>query len=346
MKTVCLIPYDTGLLNNEIFNLSGSRNRDDCHRPIFEMKEVLWNYGYDVNTVDISPISEADYILFFAYDKYCLKQCVKENKLSKSIYVAFEPEVVERRHSPWGLGILSTIFQSVLTWNSDVVDGVSKQQFYFPVFYHNSINEFPSLSNRDFITTIIGNKSSVIQGELYSERLSTVKFLENNIDGFRFYGAGWEDSKRLSYKGKVESKFETLKKYKFAICFENQRDVKGYITEKIFDCFYALVIPIYWGAVDISAYIPKECYIDRRNFNSNEQLLEYLKSMTNEDYFLRVQSIKNYLKSKHTEIFTGGFFAETLITYFKNIDENKNKDSGMFSNMMSSIKIAFLNKVK
>jgi len=34
-----------------------------------------------------------------------------------------------------------------------------------------------------------------------------------------------------SYKGPFKSKIETLKPYKFSICFENAKDIPGYITE-------------------------------------------------------------------------------------------------------------------
>ena len=36
--------------------------------------------------------------------------------------------------------------------------------------------------------------------------------------------------------------------------------VKGYITEKIFDSFFAGVVPIYWGAENITDYVPKSLY--------------------------------------------------------------------------------------
>jgi len=39
------------------------------------------------------------------------------------------------------------------------------------------------------------------------------------------------------YKGFSKSKSETLGKYKFALCFENSI-LKGWITEKLFDCFF------------------------------------------------------------------------------------------------------------
>ena len=44
------------------------------------------------------------------------------------------------------------------------------------------------------------------------------------------------------------------------------RDVLGYITEKIFDSFAAWCVPVYWGASNVTDYIPEGCFIDRRKF--------------------------------------------------------------------------------
>ena len=40
------------------------------------------------------------------------------------------------------------------------------------------------------------------------------------------------------------------------------RNVNGYVTEKIFDAFKAGCVPVYWGAENITKYVPAECFID------------------------------------------------------------------------------------
>ena len=52
-------------------------------------------------------------------------------------------------------------------------------------------------------------------------------------------------------------------KYKFIICFENSY-ADGYITEKIFNCFFAKTIPIYKGSEKICDYINRNSFIDGR----------------------------------------------------------------------------------
>lgn len=54
--------------------------------------------------------------------------------------------------------------------------------------------------------------------------------------------------------------------YKFIICYENSY-TDGYVTEKIFNCFYARTIPIYKGSPVIKNYINGQCFIDGRQDN-------------------------------------------------------------------------------
>ena len=84
------------------------------------------------------------------------------------------------------------------------------------------------------------------------------------------------------YRGPCKSKYEVLCQYKFGICFENM-EMKGYITEKIFDCFYAGTIPIYFGASNIEDLIPSESYIDFRKFTSWKALYSRINGMTEDE---------------------------------------------------------------
>ena len=70
---------------------------------------------------------------------------------------------------------------------------------------------------------------------------------------------------------KIDRKIDVLKKYRFCICYENIKDVSGYVTEKIFDAFWAGCIPVYLGADNISDHVPKNCFISRRDFGSDEE---------------------------------------------------------------------------
>lgn len=59
-------------------------------------------------------------------------------------------------------------------------------------------------------------------------------------------------------------------KYKFILCFENSYQ-NGYVTEKIFNCFFAGTIPIYMGAPNILDYFSESCFINVNNINTNNE---------------------------------------------------------------------------
>jgi len=168
--------------------------------------------------------------------------------------------------------------------------------------------------------------------ELYSERIRALVALQGlgNVD---LYGHGWDTSLyqilrnlpysqsfpytywrnrkalRAIHKGPVKSKYETLSRYRFALCFENMA-MPGYITEKIFDCFFVGTIPIYLGAPDVGEYIPKSCFIDMRDFGSYAELHTYLSNLSDKDISSFRVAARQYLSSEHYRPFTKERFAE------------------------------------
>lgn len=186
-------------------------------------------------------------------------------------------------------------------------------------------------------TMIAGNRRSAHPLELYSEREKAVRWFEKtHPEDFDLYGFGWDrrvfGGNRLmrglnrlgwltrltapqypSWRGTVREKKQVLEQYRFAICYENCRDVPGYITEKIFDCFFAGCIPVYWGADNITAYIPEGCFIDRRGFDSDEELYRFLKNMDEREYAGYLDHIESFLKGERSYPFTSECFAKTVM---------------------------------
>lgn len=63
-------------------------------------------------------------------------------------------------------------------------------------------------------------------------------------------------------------------KYKFILCIENSYD-DGYITEKIFNCFFANTIPLYKGSKKIKNYINENRFINL--YDPIETIIERIK---------------------------------------------------------------------
>ncbi|MGF1902955.1 glycosyltransferase family 10 domain-containing protein, partial [Aliivibrio sifiae] len=269
----------------------------------------------------------------------------------KSYLIMWESEVINSNN--WDFS-KHCKFKKVFTWHDDLVD--NKKYFKinfshkFPedkVSYHSRINPF---EDKKLCTLISGNKIVMHKHELYSERVKIIRWFEEHaINEFDLYGIGWDRivtknkyirfiSKKIpfinkffapnfpSYKGIVESKCDTLAKYKFAICYENAQMIEGYITEKIFDCFFAGCVPIYWGAPNIAEHIPENCFIDRRRFDSDDLLYSYLTAMTKQEYLSIQQNIEDYLFSPKANPYRAETFASIIVEHVLNDLKDKHSN--------------------
>lgn len=99
-------------------------------------------------------------------------------------------------------------------------------------------------------------------------------------------------------------KFDVIKQFRFYYCYENTFGINGYLTEKIFDCLYSGVVPIYWGAPNIKELIPYECFIDGRDFRSQEDLYSFIKNMNYATYRAYLNNARKFLQSAEMERFT------------------------------------------
>lgn len=101
-----------------------------------------------------------------------------------------------------------------------------------------------------------------------------------------------------SYAGTVPDKDETLSHYRFCLCFENQLNRPGYMTEKIFDCLVSGAIPIYLGATNIKDHVPKECFIWMNDFPDFRSLHTFMKSMTSDEFHKLQRAGQEFLQSE------------------------------------------------
>ena len=91
--------------------------------------------------------------------------------------------------------------------------------------------------------------------------------------------------------------------------------MKGYITEKIFDCFYAGTVPIYYGAPDISDFIDPNSYIDYKNFSGLTQLKRYVDSLSNNQYLDMKEKGRNFIEkqsSKHYDFLQNAILTDGI----------------------------------
>lgn len=207
-----------------------------------------------------------------------------------------------------------------------IADTVTEQEFKerrLATFVSNAIDKFPDPHN---------------PGTTLHRRYNTIKWYgRNHPEDFRFYGGTFEKrdyyfsfrgvslAKRILpaklfrsvaaavqkdlikvYGGTLTplQKFEIIRGFNFYYCYENTVGINGYLSEKIFDCLYSGVVPIYWGAPNVKELVPYDCYIDGSRFTDEEGLYNFLKSMSYSKYRSYLEQARAFLESDSMERFT------------------------------------------
>ncbi|MBW8041939.1 MAG: hypothetical protein FVQ85_18330 [Planctomycetes bacterium] len=277
------------------------------------------------------------------------KKVAKLSNVIISAFFAMECPVVEPtfyRKMPH----VSRHFKRIYSWSDSkslepfIGEPLRLESFCWPQSFEKVHDAIWSKKDRKFLVMINANKLPCIYWqELYTERLRAIEFFSRTGE-IDLYGVGWDGpsyklgktiipatirritrylehqwdkvipdpllaAARRVYCGPAVSKSETLGNYTFALCFENMI-LKGWITEKIFDCFFAGTIPIYWGSPDIEEHVPSECFIDMRRFKNYEELRSYLKSLSEKDIRQYKENVREYLKSPRFRPFSKDAFVE------------------------------------
>jgi hypothetical protein len=263
-----------------MFNDPSAPIGDDLLYSTVYLAKFARTRNIGVSTIDTEPLESYDAILFMDFptfkNKY-FRQLIN-NKFKNVYLMIFESEVI--RPDNWNREN-HKYFKKIFTWNDELVDNKK----YFKINFAHKIPtdlNFDINKKNKLCTLIAGHKFASHPLELYTERVKAIRWFEqNHPEDFDLYGIGWDKynfkgalsmlnrfeilrkflkPKYPSYRGAVNSKREVLQKYKFAICYENVRDIPGYITEKIFDCFFAGCVPVYWGAPNVLSGCHKEFY--------------------------------------------------------------------------------------
>ena len=300
-----------------------------------------FNFNYKIELLKLDKFHDYDAIIFSNWPTNKLIANLLKQRTKPNYLLALEGPTIDKETWKKSNHIY---FHKVFTWNDSLIRSNKKKyiKINFPCYKKENYNI--SFKKKKFLISISSNKTNNHRNDLYKTRLDFINWAEeNNYNKFDFYGYGWKDikienryiselfrifkflnlifqKKYSNYKGEYFGiKKKLMKNYKFAICFENSKNYQGWITEKIFHCFFAGCVPIYYGASNISEIIPKNCFIDYRNFKNNEDLVHFLESMSNMTFQNYIKNIKKYLLSNHFKNNFGiDFFANTVINEIKN----------------------------
>ena len=319
-----MIPIYKGQTEADVFDPNA---RDNIFEPLIRLKELFALQGYNLYILGDYEKEKPDRLLFYnCSDTKLLTTLYRADMLKNSIYVSLEPPLVDPMHTENNMKRLSNIFGAVMTWQDDLVDNKKFFKIYVPMPKKDKSFDI-SFCDKKLITFISSNfpkKQWYKPKSLYGKRVEAIEYFQQKCpDQFDFYGKRWSKEQYPAYKGLVEHKDDVLKNYKFAICFENMEKVDGYVTEKIFDCFYADCVPVYWGPDNIEKYVPKNCFVDFRDFSDFDALYDHLINMTEEEYNDIITNIRAYLNSSMYAKFLPEQYFNDISNAFKAIEQKE-----------------------
>lgn len=301
----------------DLFNIDDPYlNADDHQMSMYCAKQILEQHGFTVTqTNSLKNLTDIHCIITFDIPVNQLTDLLAYPQEKCFTFLWEPPSVIPSNYQ----ALYHQFFARVYTWHDGLVDNSKYKKFYYPVM--NQMIEYTvPFEQRKLCTLIAGNKNSLHPNELYSARRHAIEYFEtHHCNDFDLYGRWWPAYK--NYRGPIWKKIDVLKNYKFCICYENIKDIPGYITEKIFDCFRCGCVPVYWGAHNISDYIPANCFIDRKQFSTYDELYDYLNTIDEKTFEQYLANIRNYLQSPTAQLYSIEHFVAIMLDLALSIDE-------------------------
>lgn len=315
--------------NNSLFLSGAGENNGEFYLPYGKLRERFLASGIELNTPDLNSGRKVEFELHI--------NCRRQKPQSRAFVYLYENPLIRPLNRD--LRALSN-YARWFTWDGELLNDPRSVRLFYP--NKIEVNRDINSEARDLFCVLIASNKALAVSDVrsqYEERVKIINWYERNApDDFHLFGAGWDRPAALSgrwgriynqiqkfirrfrhsnspfktWRGRIENKMEVLKRARFCIAHENCRDLPGYITEKLFDCFRAGCVPVYVGPKEIHNYIPVECFIDGRKFKSADEMNAFIRRI-NEHEFKKYQSaMKDFLDSKHSSVFSDDHFVRRM----------------------------------
>ena len=324
------IVVDKPYLNDRLFNPElNDKLFDGRGYKYIILKNELKKYNIDLSTHDINSPEISDIVIYIDTNKLPI------NYSKKNYLLLIEPPSVLPNNF---LKKNHIYFNKIFTWKDDLVDNKKYFKMYFSFDLKRKYD--PKKIKDKFCVMITRKKFSSYHNEAYSIRYKIIQWFNlNKRNKLDLYGYDWDsflfkkfpftffnrfkiikkilhnffEAKLEVYKGELLSKFDVLPSYKFCICYENIYDIEGYITEKLFDCFFSRTVPVYLGANNVEKFIPENCFIDGRKFKTPKELYSQIRSIGIKEYNQYIESIENFLVSDKSKVFDSRYNSKLIV---------------------------------
>jgi len=298
-----------------------------CYGTVY-LGRRLRALGHQVATLDMDKLENFDAAVFLDHPTF-FNPCFRRLRRmpGKKLYLLLLENEANRPDNYWRWAWRG--FEKVFTWNPELVDNKKICRIWHTVKIPAAFS-IQVAEKTKFCVTISSQKYLFHRQALYGQRVGIVRWFEReHPDQFDLYGGRWDrlyfsgalsrlnyllqpfyskfpNSFRVarfpSYRGTVPNKNAVMRRYKFAIVYENAA-FPGYVSEKIFDAFFAGCVPVYLGAPDVTDDIPAETFIDRRNFRNDAELYRFMASLSEKDYLAYLGAIEEFVRGERIQVF-------------------------------------------
>lgn len=324
-----------------LYSLSGPHS-GNTHwmQPMAFLRQEALKQDIQLDTMDILPPIEADIALFMELPSSSeVVATLKRN--APQLQIVFMPIETPLGRAYLFNKANHEQFDAILTYNHLLIDNKRYFHFYLPaadpafkVLGKDFVQRKPACmistnSSMRWRTGVNVFRSGwrfsahnwfdyvFLLGQTNERKRSLAKvFQRQGEDCLDIYGDGWVDYswgpvdqllKRKTFKsakGRLDgSKLQVMGNYRFNICYENCENDCGYISEKIFDALYADTVPVYLGNSQIQDHIPRNCFIDVRDFNNEKDLVHFLCECDESEWIEYRECGKQFLRSQEFEKF-------------------------------------------
>jgi alpha(1,3/1,4) fucosyltransferase len=158
------------------------------------------------------------------------------------------------------------------------------------------------------VLVIVSNPNGIVRNKF-------INLLENN------FNVTFAGEYKNNIKGKIKHNYNSdefrnyVKNFKFILSMENSEE-DTYITEKITHGLLAGSIPIYWGSKRVKDYFNSERFLEVKNEDDFDEVINIMKNMSDEEW-LRKVNLKPFTD------FGTKYNLKTISNHIKNLLFNK-----------------------
>jgi hypothetical protein len=315
--------------NNVLFKEGAGENNGEFFLPYRKLRQEFLRNEVELNTADVNAGKKVAFELYI--------NCCRQTPKARAYVYLYENPLIRlmnrnrsmlERYAKW------------FTWDGDLLDDDRAVRLFYP----NQLEpaDYKDPQERPLFLVLVTTNNAIKDydpREQFGARVEIIKWYERHApNDFHLFGRGWDCPAALSgrwgqiynqarkiiarafpvkspfatWRGPVASKGELLTRTRFSLAYENSRDLPGYITEKLFDCFRAGCVPVYIGPKEIHDYVPADCFIDGRKFATTAALHSHLRTIDDAAYRGYQERIRTFLRSDQAKPFSQDHFAEVI----------------------------------